>query len=79
MQMSLPGLALSPGLELVHRISDWIEVVMPGDLGQLSLVQHAILLVLQGPGLKFRLRTKTGRSSHRNFISFSLSSWAKFQ
>ena len=51
--MLLPGLALGPGLELMHGVATGIGIVVMGDLGQLGLMQPAIVGVLLGPCLKF--------------------------
>ncbi|MEB3354844.1 MAG: hypothetical protein VKM34_11540 [Cyanobacteriota bacterium] len=53
MKMLLMGPAHSPGLELMHRISGWIEIVVTGDLRQFGAVAQTIALVRAGPGQKF--------------------------
>ena len=56
MKVLLAGLAPGPGLHLVHRIAGWIEVVMVGDLGQVSGMASVVACVLLAPGLEFRIR-----------------------
>jgi len=66
MQVLEAGLALGPGLQLARGIPGRIEVMVAGDVGQLRLVEHAIVLVLQGPGLKFGLWMTIDRNNHGN-------------
>lgn len=50
------GLAHGPGLQLMHRIARWVEIVVPGDLGQLGAVATTLALVGFGPAQEFALR-----------------------
>ena len=58
--MFVPRLARGPGLQLMHRIAGGVEVMVLGDLGQLSGMAPALSLVLERPGLEFRIRTPRG-------------------
>jgi hypothetical protein len=55
MQVLFPCLPHSPGLELVHRVSGGVEIVVLGDLGQIGGVPAILASVLVAPGLEFRV------------------------
>ena len=56
MQVLLTGQATSPCLLLLNGIATGVEVVMPGDLSQLGVMESALVVMLLSPGLVDGLR-----------------------
>jgi hypothetical protein len=56
-EVPVVGLTHGPGLQLMHGVTGGIEVVVFGDLRQLSTMVTPVPLVVDGPGQEFAPRT----------------------